>query len=116
MKIAVAGDHAGLPLKRLILEKLEQDGHQVVDLGAFDEAPSDYPDFARAIGRSVSSGETEKGRSISVISNRFPRNSNFEIAHAAAIPKTVFTGTQIAAASRVRRIEASATGSDTAAR
>jgi len=61
MKIAVAGDHAGLSLKKLILEKLKQDGHQVVDLGAFDEAPSDYPDFARAIGRSVSSGKAEKG-------------------------------------------------------
>ena len=31
-------------------------------------------------------GETENGRSISVISRRLPRNSNFAIAHAAATP------------------------------
>jgi ribose 5-phosphate isomerase B len=61
MKIAVAGDHAGLPLKRAVFEKLKKDGHQVIDLGAFDETPSDYPDFARAVGHSVSSGETERG-------------------------------------------------------
>jgi ribose 5-phosphate isomerase B len=61
MKIAVAGDHAGFVLKRSIADALTKDGHQVVDLGAFDETPSDYPDFARALGESVASGETERG-------------------------------------------------------
>eukprot|EP01022_Parablepharisma_sp_SALTPOND_P004178 TRINITY_DN1187_c2_g1_i1.p1 TRINITY_DN1187_c2_g1~~TRINITY_DN1187_c2_g1_i1.p1 ORF type:complete len:554 (-),score=206.99 TRINITY_DN1187_c2_g1_i1:2173-3834(-) len=46
-------------------------------------------------------GETENGRSIRV-SNRFlPRNSNLAIAHAAATPKTRFSGTAMAAVSRV---------------
>ena len=42
-------------------------------------------------------GETEKGRSIRVSSRLLPRNSNFAIAQAAQMPKTVFAGTTIAA-------------------
>jgi ribose 5-phosphate isomerase B len=61
MKVAVAGDHAGFDMKRLILAELRKDGHQVLDLGAHDDQPSDYPDFARALGRSIVSGEAERG-------------------------------------------------------
>src|SRR5215203_6160185 len=56
-------------------------------------------------------GETANGRSISVIRTFFPTKLNFAIAHAAASPKTRFSGTVIAAASRVRLIDASAAGS-----
>jgi len=61
MKIAIAGDHAGYPLKRWLKGELGKDGHEVVDLGAHDEIPSDYPDFARALGRAVASGEVQRG-------------------------------------------------------
>jgi len=61
MKIAIAGDHAGFALKKTISEDLKKNGHDVLDLGAFDESPSDYPDFARAIGKAVASGATERG-------------------------------------------------------
>jgi ribose 5-phosphate isomerase B len=60
MKIAVAGDHAGFELRRVLLTELARDGHQVIDLGAFDAAPSDYPDFARAAGRTITAGEAER--------------------------------------------------------
>ena len=43
-----------------------------------------------------SPGDTENGRSISVISTLLPRNSNLAIAHAAATPNTRFSGTAIA--------------------
>ena len=61
MKIAIAGDHAGFPLKQWLIEKLGKEGVKITDLGAFDETPSDYPDFARAVGKAVSSGEVERG-------------------------------------------------------
>jgi ribose 5-phosphate isomerase B len=61
MKIALAGDHAGFSLKTFLSSKLKKDGHQIVDLGAFDETPSDYPDFARKIGKAVSSKDVERG-------------------------------------------------------
>lgn len=61
MRYAVACDHAGYPLKDTVVAELEKLGYEVVDLGAYDEQPSDYPDFARALGLSVASGETPRG-------------------------------------------------------
>ena len=60
-------------------------------------------------------GETEKGRSISVIRKALPLNSNLAIAQAAATPKTRLSGTEIAATRSVRRIADSVSGSASAA-
>ena len=56
-------------------------------------------------------GETEKGRSIRVISRLLPLNSNFAMAQEAVRPKMTFRGTAIAATVKVSRIAASASGS-----
>ena len=56
-------------------------------------------------------GETASGRSMSVISTLLPRNSNLAIAHAAASPKMVLTGTTMSAVIRVRRMAAVVSGS-----
>lgn len=61
MKIALAGDHAGFSLKQYLSIELKKDGHIIIDLGTFDEVPSDYPDFARKIGKAVASKEVERG-------------------------------------------------------
>ena len=61
MKIAIAGDHAGFALKQFLATELKKDGHEIVDLGAFDETPSDYPDFARKLGKAVAAQEVERG-------------------------------------------------------
>lgn len=61
MKVAIAGDHAGYQLKQLLVSELKNDGHDVIDLGADDETPSDYPDFARAVGLAVTKGDVERG-------------------------------------------------------
>ncbi len=61
MKLAIAGDHAGFDLKNLIAADLKKLGHEVLDLGAHDATPSDYPDFARALGKSVATGQAERG-------------------------------------------------------
>ncbi len=61
MKVALAGDHAGFALKQYLARELRKDGHEIIDLGANDETPSDYPDFARKIGEAVTSGQAERG-------------------------------------------------------
>ena len=45
MKVAFGCDHAGFALKRWLIEKATAVGHEIVDCGAMDERPSDYPDF-----------------------------------------------------------------------
>jgi ribose 5-phosphate isomerase B len=61
MIIAIASDHAGFELKNHLRDLLKTLGHEVVDLGAHNAEPSDYPDFAAAIGKSVASGEVQRG-------------------------------------------------------
>lgn len=48
-------------MKELLIRELAHDGYQILDLGAHDETPSDYPDFARAIGQALNSGKAERG-------------------------------------------------------
>jgi ribose 5-phosphate isomerase B len=45
MKIAFACDHGGFPIKADILEAITDAGHQLIDLGTYDETPVDYPDY-----------------------------------------------------------------------
>ena len=61
MKIVVGADHAGFALKDQIAASLRGDGHEVTDVGAHSAEPSDYPDFAAAVGRSVLDGAAERG-------------------------------------------------------
>jgi ribose 5-phosphate isomerase B len=61
MKIAIGADHAGFSLKQRLREKLRRDGHEVVDHGTDSPESSDYPDFAAAVARDVSSGRTDRG-------------------------------------------------------
>lgn len=62
MKLAIGADHAGFDLKAQIVPWLESSGHQLVDLGAHALDPADdFPDFAAAVARSVTSGRAERG-------------------------------------------------------
>ena len=60
MKIAVAADHAGFPLKGTVIETVRSLAHAVVDLGTDSTESVDYPDFTAKAGRSVASGEAER--------------------------------------------------------
>ena len=59
MKVAVAADHAGVDLKRALLERLR--GHRAEDLGTRTRRAVDYPDLARAVARRVREGGAERG-------------------------------------------------------
>jgi ribose 5-phosphate isomerase B len=61
MKLVIAADHAGYSLKEEVRGYLERLGHEVIDLGAFNSEPSDYPDFAEAVGRALHAGRAERG-------------------------------------------------------
>jgi ribose 5-phosphate isomerase B len=61
MKVAVAADHGGFSLKKPVVEMLRSEGHDVLDLGAYNDERSDYPDFARYVGEALQQGRVERG-------------------------------------------------------
>jgi len=61
MKIAIGADHAGFALKEQVRQDLAAKGHEVTDFGASSEESTDYPDYARQVSQSVSSGAAERG-------------------------------------------------------
>ncbi|MBE7181849.1 MAG: ribose 5-phosphate isomerase B [Terriglobus roseus] len=61
MRIAIASDHAGFPLKEEVRAHVARLGHDVQDLGAYDTTPSDYPDFAVKVGTALMQGEADRG-------------------------------------------------------
>jgi ribose 5-phosphate isomerase B len=60
MKIACAFDHAGFPLKRLVIDTVAELGDEPVDLGTNSTDPVDYPDIARAAAERVRTGDAER--------------------------------------------------------
>lgn len=61
MKIVIASDHGGFPLKAPLVQMLQAEGHEVSDLGPSSPDPVDYPDYAEAVGRAVQKGEADRG-------------------------------------------------------
>ncbi len=61
MKVAVACDHAGFPLKQTVLEAVRAAGHEPLDLGTHSAEAVDYPDYAEKAARAILSGEAERG-------------------------------------------------------
>ncbi len=62
MKIAIASDHAGFPLKQYLADYLKAEGHKVEDLGTDSPDVSvDYPDFAAKTAKAVTQGKAARG-------------------------------------------------------
>lgn len=59
--VALGADHGGYPMKEVLKEHLQANGYTVVDCGTNSTEPVDYPDFAEAVARKVSSGEAWRG-------------------------------------------------------
>lgn len=60
MKIAVACDHGGFPLKAKVIEVIRKAGHEAIDLGTHSADSVDYPDYARAAGEAIQQGRAER--------------------------------------------------------
>lgn len=61
VRIAVASDHAGFPLKAPIIELLRAAGHEPVDFGTDSTEPVDYPDVIAPAARAVAAGDCDLG-------------------------------------------------------
>jgi ribose 5-phosphate isomerase B len=60
MRIAIACDHAGFPIKDDVINLLQNLGLEVEDLGTFDQEPVDYPDYAEKAGRAILDGQADR--------------------------------------------------------
>ena len=79
MKIACAFDHAGFPLKGIVLDVVTAAGHEAVDLGTDSTDPVDYPDTARSAADLIRSGQADRavvvcgsGAGVAVAACKFP--------------------------------------------
>lgn len=61
MKIAIGNDHAAVEMKNEIKAYLESKGHEVVNFGTDTSASCNYPEYGKAVGEAVASGEAECG-------------------------------------------------------
>ena len=60
-RIALASDHAGFALKKLIEEELKEKGYETLDLGTNSEDPVDYPDYANLMAETLKEGKVKMG-------------------------------------------------------
>lgn len=59
--IAIGADHRGYKSKELIKRFLISEGYKVKDFGTNSSESVDYPDYAKKVSESVSSGESKFG-------------------------------------------------------
>ena len=79
MKVSIASDHAGYRLKDRIAALVRDLGHEVIDLGVFSDASTDYPDHAAAASAEISAGRSQRailicgtGVGMSIAANKVP--------------------------------------------
>ena len=77
--ILIASDHAGYVLKETLKTFLENAGFEVKDLGTYSKDRCDYPKFAFALAKAISSGKYKRGILAcksgigdSIVANRVP--------------------------------------------
>jgi ribose 5-phosphate isomerase B len=61
MRLVIGSDHAGWPLKQAVIAHVRELGHEVVDVGSYDDKPVDFPDIARGVAAKITSGEAQRG-------------------------------------------------------
>jgi ribose 5-phosphate isomerase B len=78
MKVVIAADHGGFEYKQQLINDIREHGYELADLGAFNNSPSDSPDFAGAVATAIINKEAERGIlicgsgvGVSVAANKF---------------------------------------------
>ena len=78
MKIAIGADHRGFEHKDYIQKELHE--QEWIDVGAFNDERSDYPEFAKLVAPLVAKGEVDfgvlicgSGVGMAIVANRFAR-------------------------------------------
>lgn len=59
--IALGSDHAGLPLKRTVIQLLDEMNLPYKDYGTYSEERCNYPEYGYKAAAAVASGECDKG-------------------------------------------------------
>jgi ribose 5-phosphate isomerase B len=60
MRVSMGSDHAGYRLKEELKAFLQNEGHEVLDVGTDSEETVDYPDFCAAAARAVIDGRADR--------------------------------------------------------
>jgi ribose 5-phosphate isomerase B len=78
MKVIIAADHAGFRYKNILKADLQEKGYEVIDLGAYNDEPSDYPDHAANVANAIINKVGDRGIiicgsgvGVSVAANKF---------------------------------------------
>lgn len=61
MRIVIGSDHAGFPLKEMVLQVVKEEGHEVIDVGTNNTDPVDYPDYTFKLGKIIQDGKADRG-------------------------------------------------------
>ena len=61
MKIIIGNDHAGVEFKNTIMKHLEEQGHEVINVGTDTLDSVDYPDIAKSVAEKVLAEEGNLG-------------------------------------------------------
>lgn len=59
--IVIASDHAAIELKAALVAWLEDEGHDVTDLGPHNHQSVDYPDYGYALAEAIAAGDEQFG-------------------------------------------------------
>lgn len=80
IRLAIASDHAGFPLKDYLKKNFKAVPVEWVDLGTHSADSVDYPDFGKKLADAVANGDVDKGVAIcgsgigiSIACNRNPK-------------------------------------------
>lgn len=77
-ELVIGGDHAGLELKKILIEALKADNYEIIDCGTFSAESVDYPDFAEKVATVVLRHKIKgiiicgTGIGISIAANKIP--------------------------------------------
>lgn len=79
MKLVLGSDHAGIELRKWLIERLTEQGHVCQEVGAPDTSSFDYPDASDELVNVLAGGGAEygilicgTGVGVSIRANRYP--------------------------------------------
>ena len=61
MRIALSADHAGVDMKDALATWLQEQGHDILDLGTHGHESVDYPRFGAALAEALEQGKAARG-------------------------------------------------------